>query len=87
MGTSGSKRIKRAWSPAASRKGRKLKEGEETGTHISFLPDFSVMDPNAFNFNVLMTRFREMAFVTRRVTIKLRDERSQPLPREMTFLF
>ena len=69
------------------RKGRKLKEGEETGTHISFVPDFSVMDPNAFNFNVLMTRFREMAFVTRRVTIKLRDERSQPLPREMTFYF
>lgn len=66
---------------------RKLRRGEETGTKISFVPDFTVIDENEFNFNVLMTRFREMAFVTRQVTIALRDERSKPIPREVTFYF
>ncbi len=66
---------------------RKLRRGEETGTVISFVPDFTVIDENEFNFNVLMTRFREMAFVTRQVTINLRDERSKPIPREVTFYF
>ena len=62
------------------KKGRKLRAGEETGTVISFVPDFTVMEENAFNFNTLMTRFREMAFVTRQVTIRLRDERAKPIP-------
>ena len=66
---------------------RKLHRGEETGTVIAFVPDFTVIDENEFNFNVLMTRFREMAFVTRQVTITLRDERSKPIPREATFYF
>ena len=66
---------------------RKLRRGEETGTVIAFVPDFTVIDENEFNFNVLMTRFREMAFVTRQVTITLRDERSKPIPREVTFYF
>ena len=66
---------------------RALQPDEETGTLIRFHPDFSVMDENEFSFSTLMTRFREMAFVTRRVTIKLRDERVLPIPREMTFYF
>ena len=66
---------------------RKLRRGEETGTFISFVPDFTVIDENEFNFNVLMNRFREMAFVTRQVTINLRDERAKPIPREVTFYF
>ena len=66
---------------------RGLRPDEETGTVINFKPDFSVMDEGEFNFLTLMTRFREMAFVTRQVTIKLRDEREAPIPREMTFYF
>ena len=45
------------------------------------------MDHNEFSFDTLMARFREMAFVTRKVTISLRDERDEALPREMTFYF
>ena len=66
---------------------RKLRDGEETGTVISFIPDFTIIEENEFNFNTLMTRFREMAFVTRQVTITLRDERVKPIPREVTFYF
>ena len=66
---------------------RPLRENEETGTTINFTPDFSIMDQNEFSFEMLMARFREMAFVTRKVTISLRDERDAQLPREMTFYF
>ncbi|MDE2853749.1 MAG: DNA topoisomerase subunit B [Chloroflexota bacterium] len=69
------------------RKLRKLKESEETGTEITFVPDFAVLEHNEFSFSTLMTRLREMAFVTRKVTIRLRDERVKPLAREMTFYF
>jgi DNA gyrase subunit B len=66
---------------------RKLQPGEEAGTIITFKPDFSVMEPNSFNYDVLEQRFREMAFVTRRVTLTLRDERVKPVPAETTFYF
>ncbi len=66
---------------------RELEPGEGTGTTITFKPDFTVMERNEFSFTTLATRFREMAFVTRKVTITLRDERVQPIPKEMTFYF
>mgnify|MGYP000019069866 CR=1 FL=1 len=66
---------------------RKLEPGEHTGTLVSFKPDFSVMDFNEFSYATLVQRFREMAFVTRRVTLTLRDERIRPFPRETTFYF
>jgi DNA gyrase subunit B len=66
---------------------RKLDDGEPTGTQITFWPDFDVLDPNEFDYNTLSTRFREMAFVTRKVTITLRDERVKPIPRESSFYF
>ncbi len=65
---------------------RALEPGEGTGTVISFKPDFTVLEPNEFNYSLLATRFREMAFVTRKVTITLRDERVSPA-REVTFYF
>jgi len=66
---------------------RKMRDGEASGTTITFKPDFSVIDPNEFNYSTLMTRFREMAFVTRKVSICLRDERVEPIPHEWTFYF
>jgi DNA gyrase subunit B len=60
---------------------------EPTGTYHHFKPDFSVMEKNVFSFTTLAQRFREMAFVTRGVTIRLRDERAKPIPHEMTFYF
>jgi DNA gyrase subunit B len=66
---------------------REMEPGEPTGTVQRFIPDFTVMDHNDFSFATLLQRFREMAFVTRRVTITLRDERVQPIPAETTFYF
>lgn len=66
---------------------RKLEPDEPTGTRITFVPDFTVMEPNEFSYSTLAQRFREMAFVTRKITITLRDERIQPIPRETTYYF
>ena len=66
---------------------RKLKKGEPTGTTIRFWPDYGIMDQNDFSYQTLATRFREMAFVTPKVTISLIDQRVKPLPREITFYF
>ncbi len=66
---------------------RPLESNEATGTRITLVPDFTIMEANEFNYATLLQRFREMAFVTRRVSITLRDERVQPLPKETTFYF
>ncbi len=66
---------------------RPMEAGEGTGTIQTFKPDFTILEMNSFSFDTLAQRFREMAFVTRRVTITLRDERVRPLPRELTFYF
>ncbi|MDX2160523.1 MAG: DNA topoisomerase subunit B [bacterium] len=66
---------------------RPLDDGESTGTVITFKPDFTIMELNEYNFATMAQRFREMAYVTRKVTITLRDERVRPFPRETTFYF
>jgi DNA gyrase subunit B len=66
---------------------REMEPGEVSGTIQTFRPDFTILEANEFNFSTLAQRFREMTFVTRRLNITLRDERIQPLPREITFYF
>lgn len=66
---------------------RPLEPGETAGTRITFRPDFTVLEPNDFSFATLEKRFQEMAFVTRKLTITLRDERVKPVPSELTFYF
>ena len=66
---------------------RPLEDSEGTGTVITFKPDFTILEQNEFNFALMAQRFREMAFVTRRVRITLRDERVKPFARETTFYF
>ncbi len=55
------------------------------GTTITFMPDESIFKGGIdYKFDTLAQRFREMAFLTRRLTIAFRDERDE---REMTFYF
>lgn len=48
---------------------------ERTGTIVSFTPDFSVMDENSFNYDTLVTRFRELSFLNKGITISVLDTR------------
>ena len=60
-------------------------EPEKTGTKITFKPDKTIFtETTVYDFDVLKTRLREMAFLTKGLKITLRDEREEE-PREKTF--
>jgi DNA gyrase subunit B len=56
----------------------------ETGTRTTFQPDATIFPDVAFDFDVLMQRLREMAYLTRGLKIQLRDEATG---RECSFYF
>jgi DNA gyrase subunit B len=60
---------------------------EDTGTTITFRFDSTLFKDIDYSFSTLAQRFREMAFVTRAVTIDLIDRRVEPFPQRMTFYF
>src|SRR3989338_1288885 len=50
-------------------------EGKETGTKVIFFPDGKIFSTTDFDYNVLATRFREIAFLNAGLKIILSDER------------
>jgi len=62
----------------------------ETGTRTTFLADVTLFKGLDFKFDVLMQRFREMAFLTRGLTIRFVDNRQageKTADREVSFYF
>jgi DNA gyrase subunit B len=56
-----------------------LKKSGKTGrrgTKITFLPDSTIFDTIEFNYDTLAQRLRELSFLNRGLTIRLKDERS-----------
>ncbi|MDP1695868.1 MAG: DNA topoisomerase (ATP-hydrolyzing) subunit B [archaeon] len=49
-------------------------EKNDTGTEITFYPDDSIFSVKEFDFSVLQTRFREIAFLNKGIKIILADE-------------
>ena len=71
--------------PTAPVKSSGTVKARETGTKTTFLFDSEIFKGKVeYRFETLVQRFREMAFVTGGVTIKLVDERNK---KEMTFYF
>jgi len=62
----------------------KYSKDERTGATVSFFPDKQIFKQIDYKFDVLAQRFREMAFLTKGLTIKFTDERDD---REMSFYF
>ena len=52
-------------------------EQEKTGTMVSFRPDKEIFEETVFDFDTLKQRFREMAFLTKGLKIRLTDERGE----------
>ena len=48
---------------------------EKTGSVITFLPDKEIFEETVYDFNILQTRLREMAFLTKGLKITLTDKR------------
>jgi len=63
---------------------------KESGTRTTFLPDTSIFQTLDFKYDLLLQRFREMAFLTRGLTIHFvdnRPRRGKANSREMSFYF
>jgi DNA gyrase subunit B len=77
-------RYERGRPQAPVKAGRKTKDH---GTLVKFRFDDTIFKDVDYRFDTLAQRLREMAFVTRGVTIKLVDEREEPFPHQVTFYF
>jgi DNA gyrase subunit B len=64
---------------------RALDESEATGTSITFRPDFTILEPNTFNYETVAERMRELAYLLPGLTLTLRDEREAPAKQEKFF--
>ncbi|MCX7854869.1 MAG: DNA topoisomerase (ATP-hydrolyzing) subunit B [Anaerolineae bacterium] len=64
-----------------------LGKTDRRGTTVTFRFDPTIFKDVDYQFDILAQRMREMAFVTRGVTIRLIDERPTDFPRRMTFYF
>ncbi len=66
---------------------KKIGETEKSGTVIRWAVDSSIFtETTVYNFEVLSTRLRELAFLNSRISITMRDERLST-PKEVTFAF
>ena len=53
-------------------------EPERTGTKVTFKPDGTIFEDTVYDFDVLKTRLRETAFLTKALKIRLTDKREEP---------
>ena len=51
---------------------------EKTGTKVTFKPDGSIFEDTVYDFDILKTRLRETAFLTKGLKIRLTDKREDP---------
>lgn len=59
---------------------------EKTGTTVTFKPDYEIFPITEFNYDVLKSRLREIAFLNKGLIIKLVDERPEK-EQENTYQF
>jgi len=50
------------------------KAKNKTGTKVTFLPDSEIFRTTKFNFETLSERMRELAYLNKNITIKIKDE-------------
>ncbi|MBQ7308271.1 MAG: DNA gyrase subunit B, partial [Clostridia bacterium] len=61
---------------------QQIKETTLTGTTVTFYPDSEIFETTDFNYETLKSRFREIAFLNRSLSISLIDEREEEEKRE-----
>lgn len=49
----------------------------QTGTKVTFMPDFEIFETLEFNYDELKSRFREIAFLNKGLTISIEDRRGE----------
>ena len=58
-----------------------------TGTTVTFKPDPEIFDSDIYNYETLMVRVRELAFLNKGLSINLRDDRDDEDTTGQTFLY
>lgn len=51
-------------------------KSDQTGTEISFWPDFTIMEKNPWNYEIILDRLRHAAYLTKGIRTSLVDEAS-----------
>ena len=64
----------------------KIGNSNKTGTKVRFIADDSIFETQSFDYEVLETRFREMAFLTKGLKIVVEDRREET-PKKAEFCF
>lgn len=57
----------------------------DTGTKISFKPDFSIMEQNEFEYSVVADRAKQIAYLNKGITINVSDSRGEKLIKKEFF--
>ena len=69
------------------RKLEKIGDSDKTGTKVRFLADDTIFETQEFDYEVLETRFREMAFLTKGLRIIFEDHRDPENIKKADFCF
>ncbi len=51
-------------------------ETHKTGTTVTFVPDYSIFIVSEYDFNILSSRLRELAYLNKGITLTITDERN-----------
>jgi DNA gyrase subunit B len=62
-------------------------EENRTGTYVTFKPDPEIFDTDIYDYNTLMVRVRELAFLNKGLRLTLRDDRDLDDSTGETFLY
>ena len=60
---------------------------DRTGTTVTFKPDPEIFDTDIYDYNTLMVRIRELAFLNKGLSLNLRDDRDEVDTTGDTFLY
>jgi len=52
-------------------------ESSKTGTDVTFIPDDSIFTVKEYNYDILTSRIRELAFLNKGITLSITDEREK----------
>ncbi|MEI6765399.1 MAG: DNA topoisomerase (ATP-hydrolyzing) subunit B [Bacteroidota bacterium] len=64
---------------------REIGDTDDHGTTVRFLPDASIFTVSEYNFEILSSRLRELAFLNKRVKLSLTDRREKTEDGEFVF--
>ena len=62
-------------------------EENRSGTTVTFKPDPDIFDSDIYDYNTLMVRIRELAFLNKGLSINIRDDRDEEDTTGETFLY